>query len=187
VYSARTRHNILDDRSIFTIDIDSADVKWFGSIIGVWRYDGETWQSFTRRESGLANDVYVRALHTDSTDKKWVGARDALTNVSLAAAPIHGKKAIPDQIVIFGNYPNPFNPVTTIEFTIPEGGQVTVDIYNVTGQKVRSLMSGNLASGKRTAVWDGKNDAGVGVSSGPYFVRLSSPSGDLSHRIMLVR
>ncbi|MFC1607930.1 two-component regulator propeller domain-containing protein [Candidatus Latescibacterota bacterium] len=186
-YSARTRYNLLDGRSIFSIDIDSDGVKWFGSIIGVWSYDGEKWQSYTRRESGLEQDVYVRALLTDNSGKKWIGARDALTSVRQASSPRLKKSAVPSQMAIFGNYPNPFNPETTVDFVIPESGNTTVDIYNVTGQKIRSLMSENLPAGKHTVVWDGQNDTGASMSSGVYFVRLESESGVLSHRIMLVR
>ena len=162
-------------------------MKWFGSIVGVWRYDGSTWQSFSRRESGLVNDVYVRALHTDTTGKKWIGSRGALTSLKTAEAPKLKKTAFPNQTVIFNNYPNPFNPDTTIEFVIPDNGSVTVDIYNVTGQKIRSLMTENLTAGKHAVVWDGRNDARSMLSSGVYFVRLETVSGVLSHRIMLVR
>jgi len=187
VYSARTRYNLLDGRSIFSIDIDEDGVKWFGSIVGVWRYDGETWQSFSRRESGLEKDVYVRALHTDTAGKKWIGSRGALTSLTMAQAPKLRKTAVPNQTVIFNNYPNPFNPDTTIEFVIPENSSVTVYIYNVTGQKIRNLITENLTAGKHVVVWDGRNDAGSTLSSGVYFVRLETVSGVLSHRIMLMR
>ncbi|MCE5248904.1 T9SS type A sorting domain-containing protein [bacterium] len=187
VYSARTRHNILDDRSIFSVSVDENDVKWFGSIIGIWRYDGETWQSYSRRESGLEKDTYVRAILTDNTGKKWIGTRDALTTVSLQGTPRLQKAAIPKQLVIFNNYPNPFNPSTTIEFVIPESGSVMVDIYTITGQKIRCLLSETLPAGKHAVVWDGKNEAGSAVSSGVYFVRLEAGKEFLSHRITLMK
>ena len=187
VYSARTRYNLLDGRSIFSIDVDADGVKWFGSIVGVWRYDGDTWTSYSRRESGLEKDVYVRALITDNEGKKWIGTRDALTTVQTTESPKLEKTTAPKQTVIFNNYPNPFNPDTTIEFVIPENGLITVSIYNVTGQKIRSLVSENMSAGKHTVVWDGRNDVGTNLSSGVYFVRLETVSGALSHRIMLVR
>ena len=135
-------------------------VKWFGSIVGVWRYDGDTWTSYSRRESGLEKDVYVRALLTDNEGKKWIGTRDALTSVQTDESPKLEKKATPKQTVIFNNYPNPFNPDTTIEFVLPESGLVTVSIYNVTGQKIRSLVSDNMSAGKHTVVWDGQKRCG---------------------------
>ena len=187
VYSARTRYNLLDDRSIFSVGIDENGVKWFGSIIGMWRYDGEVWRSYSYHEGGLTNDVYVRALHIDTTGKKWIGTRDALTSLKFATAPKLNKPAMPNQMAIFGNYPNPFNPETAIDFVISRSGHTTVDIYNVTGQKIRSLMAENLLTGKHTVVWDGRNDKGSSMSSGVYFVRLESVSGILNHRIMLVR
>jgi ligand-binding sensor domain-containing protein len=186
-YSARTRYNLLDDRSIFSIDIDSDNVKWFGSIVGVWRYDGDSWQSFSRRESGLQKDVYVRALHIEQSGKKWIGTRDALTSLTVDSAPKLKKSAVPKQLVIFGNYPNPFNPATTIEFVLPESGFVTMDIYTVTGQKIRSLLSENKTAGNHAVVWNGENDSGMSVSTGVYIVRLKTETESLNHRITLMK
>jgi hypothetical protein len=70
-------------------------------------------------------------------------------------------------------YPNPANPTTTIGFTIPEAGHVTVDVYNVAGQKVDTLVNSEMTSGKHSVVWDG-----AGFSAGVYFYTVKS--GDFS-------
>jgi flagellar hook assembly protein FlgD len=74
------------------------------------------------------------------------------------------------------NYPNPFNPTTEILYTIPEkereGVGVTVFIYNVRGQLMRSFKEGKKLPGSYRIVWDGKGDSGVKVSSGVYFYRM---------------
>ncbi len=70
------------------------------------------------------------------------------------------------------NYPNPFNPSTTIRFNMPEAGAVQLSIYNISGQEVRRLVSGELAGGRHALTWDGRDDHGQLVPSGIYFYRL---------------
>jgi hypothetical protein len=79
---------------------------------------------------------------------------------------------VPSSFECFQNYPNPFNAVTTIMYTLPGNASVGIRVYNILGQQVRLLTDGEAQQGHRTAVWDGKNDTGVPVSSGVYFYRL---------------
>ena len=72
------------------------------------------------------------------------------------------------------NYPNPFNPETTINYSVPEKCQVKLLIYNIKGQKVCSLVNGVLDKGKYTILWDGKDDNRTSISSGIYFSRFSA-------------
>ncbi|MBN1291368.1 MAG: PD40 domain-containing protein [Candidatus Latescibacteria bacterium] len=78
----------------------------------------------------------------------------------------------PSDFVLYGNYPNPFNPSTTIEFSLPETGFTDLIIYNMTGQKVRELISGTMSGGVHSVVWDGRNESGLAVSAGMYLTRL---------------
>lgn len=70
------------------------------------------------------------------------------------------------------NYPNPFNPITKIEFLVAKPGLVNLNIYNILGRKVRSLVSEHMSSGYKSVLWDGKNDSGNEVTSGIYFYQL---------------
>jgi len=71
------------------------------------------------------------------------------------------------------NYPNPFNPTTTIRYTVRDRAQVTLRVYNVAGQLIRTLVNESRSPGEvHTATWDGRNDAGETVSSGVYFYKL---------------
>jgi hypothetical protein len=85
------------------------------------------------------------------------------------------------------NYPNPFNPTTTIPFTIAEDDFTTLVIYNLAGQKVRELVAGNMRSGAHTVVWDGQNDAGAAVASGVYLSRLEAGESEMVRRMVLVK
>jgi len=68
--------------------------------------------------------------------------------------------------------PNPFNPSTTIKFTVNRDNLVQLNVYNIRGEKVRTLVQDSLPMNEYTFVWDGKSDNGQSVSSGHYFARL---------------
>ena len=84
----------------------------------------------------------------------------------------------PSEFALSQNYPNPFNPTTKIEFTLAKSGFVTLQIYDILGRKVRTLVSEHLSSGYKSVLWDGKNDDEKDVASGVYFYQLKV--GDLS-------
>lgn len=88
---------------------------------------------------------------------------------------------------LFGNYPNPFNPTTTISFELPAPAQVRLEIFNLRGQKVRSLLDSQLPAGAHSAVWSGDDDRGNAVSSGVYLYRLSNGEGTLTRKMMLMK
>ena len=85
------------------------------------------------------------------------------------------------------NRPNPFNPRTTIHFSLPARGAVTLLVYDVTGKRVRTLVRGELAKGPHDVDWDGLDDAGNPVASGVYLCRLEAGSYASSRKMMLVK
>ena len=72
------------------------------------------------------------------------------------------------------NFPNPFNPETTISFSIKEDCRVTIDVYNIKGQKVKTLVNEKLNAGAHQVIWHGKDENGKSVSSGIYFYKMNS-------------
>jgi len=86
------------------------------------------------------------------------------------------------------NTPNPFNPATTISYTVPDaGGVVTLRIYDVAGRLVRSLVDGFEPAGEHAVAWDGRNDRGRAVASGIYHYRLTGPGYAGQKRMVLLR
>ena len=81
---------------------------------------------------------------------------------------------LPREFALSANYPNPFNPSTTIAYQLPQSVPVTLTVYNLLGQRVRRLVQGVLAPGYYRAVWNGRNDAGVAVGSGIYIYRFEA-------------
>ncbi|MCF7920243.1 MAG: DUF1565 domain-containing protein [Candidatus Cloacimonetes bacterium] len=85
------------------------------------------------------------------------------------------------------NYPNPFNPVTTISFNLATAGYTTLDIYNVTGQKVKTLIDNELTAGDYQIIWDGTGRDGQTLSSGMYFYKLSSGNLSATSKMVLMK
>jgi len=85
---------------------------------------------------------------------------------------------MPTEFVLEQNYPNPFNPQTTISYSLPANSHVSLKVYSVTGQLVRTLSEGEEAAGRHIILWDGMNDHGNSIGSGVYFCRLqATPRG----------
>jgi hypothetical protein len=81
---------------------------------------------------------------------------------------------IPERFDILQNYPNPFNPITTIWYQLPEDLHVTLTVYNLLGQRVRTLVDGMQTAGYYSVQWDGSNQSGMTLSSGMYFYRIQA-------------
>jgi len=103
--------------------------------------------------------------------------------------PVSDKDVViaPTVSFLLGNYPNPFNPSTTIKFMLGGEMSVKIDVYNVRGQRVRSLVSGVYGAGSHTVVWNGCADDGVGVGSGVYFYHLVSGGVSEVRKMLLVK
>jgi hypothetical protein len=84
------------------------------------------------------------------------------------------ESTLPDVFALHNNYPNPFNPVTNITYDIPEVANVSLEIYNVMGQKVRTLASGSHEPGRYRVLWNATNDFGEGLSSGMYIYKIQA-------------
>ncbi len=93
----------------------------------------------------------------------------------------------PTNFALFGNFPNPFNPETTIRYQLPEQSQVTIEIYNFRGQLVRSLYKGYQTQGSHSVIWNGMDDTGQHVSSGVYLIQMTAGTFSASQKISLIR
>jgi hypothetical protein len=95
--------------------------------------------------------------------------------------------AVPGEFRLHQNFPNPFNPSTTICYRIPQAGRVSLDILNVRGQTVKHLIEEAQPAGLHNVVWDGRDDAGHPVASGIYFSRLQAGRRIDIRKMALVR
>lgn len=92
-----------------------------------------------------------------------------------------------NNFILKQSYPNPFNPSTIIEFVQKKTGPTTLTIYNLLGEKIKTLLNATLPSGTHYFVWDGTDDAGHGMASGTYFYHFSNGSVTASKRMLLLR
>ncbi|MFQ5602708.1 MAG: choice-of-anchor B family protein [bacterium] len=93
----------------------------------------------------------------------------------------------PDSFLLFDNYPNPFNPATTIAYQLPVSTHVRLVIYNLLGQTVRTLADGFEEPGTKKVVWDGRDDAQDVMPAGVYFYRITTSAFQKTKRLVLLK
>ena len=91
---------------------------------------------------------------------------------------------LPSVTSLSKNYPNPFNPSTTIEYSVSKTGPVSIVVYDLNGALVKTLVNEVVARNNYSITWDGKNDSGQMVASGQYFYVMNGPSGFSSSEYM---
>ncbi|MBN2093393.1 choice-of-anchor D domain-containing protein [candidate division KSB1 bacterium] len=94
---------------------------------------------------------------------------------------------LPPDFVLFDNYPNPFNPGTTISFSCPQPSDVTLIIYDLQGQKVRQLVRGEMAAGQHKTYWNGQDERGKVVAAGIYFYQIEAKLLSSGQRHVMVK
>ncbi|MEK7629352.1 MAG: FlgD immunoglobulin-like domain containing protein [Patescibacteria group bacterium] len=106
--------------------------------------------------------------------------------IAFEPAPAFTPKAVP-RAMSLDNYPNPFNPETTIKYSVPSDGVVKLTIYNALGQSVRTLVDGHQRAGEYAIIWNATNDTGQPMADGLYFYRITTPNGDLIRKMLLLK
>ncbi len=107
-------------------------------------------------------------------------------NTPVVSSAVADENVLPTEFNLSKNYPNPFNPTTTIEFALPHNGDVKLVIFNTLGQQVRTLVSTKMNAGYYKSVWDSCDELGKRVSSGMYFYRLEVDNKQISTQKMLL-
>jgi hypothetical protein len=128
----------------------------------------------------------------NAVEKKYtrnLGTGNGIELVKLqpsAVTGVDGGALAPSEFALLQNYPNPFNPSTTIGFSVSQGGSVLLDIYDLTGRHVRTLLGGHVAAGRHSVQWDGRDERGSAAASGVYFYRLSTGANSVASKKMLL-
>jgi hypothetical protein len=94
---------------------------------------------------------------------------------------------LPDKFTVSRNYPNPFNPSTVVEFSLPRRSHVRVEVLNVIGQVVEILAEREMASGSYRATWNGVDAHGHAMPTGVYFMRVTADGDSQTRKMMLVK
>lgn len=115
-----------------------------------------------------------------------LNAIDIVTSVK-EPGPTPIGSSIPTEYALEQNYPNPFNPSTTIRYDLKTMGAVRLNVYNIIGQNVRTLVNDVQPAGRWSVVWDGKDEDGIAVTSGVYFYRLETSGVALTRKMLLLK
>jgi len=121
--------------------------------------------------------AYGSGIYTVSTTRDSVTITDPILSV-----PDRGPKELPRELSLYQNFPNPFNPSTVIRFDVPNRSFVTIKIYDVIGRELATLAAGEYVPGNYAVTWNAGN-----LPSGVYFYRLTTSSGRLVKKMLLVR
>jgi hypothetical protein len=142
----------------------------------------QTWTDSAYIVTGTESDhfveYYVYAVYTPTGSLSDAGTSVvwASESMGIPLKPVVNAGDIPSKFSL-GNYPNPFNPSTTIRYDLPKDAGVKMDIYDVMGRKVRTLMDGSRSAGSYSVVWNSRDDHGRDVASGVYLYRfVASPT-----------
>lgn len=110
-----------------------------------------------------------------------------IVNPSAEYIPVEIAGQLPREISLEQNYPNPFNAVTNIGFSLPQSGQVKLQVYDLLGRSVTTLQNGFMQAGSHTVEWDGRSAAGNELASGVYFYRLQAENFDDTKKMLLIK
>jgi len=131
--------------------------------------------------------AYLPDAPDGQKDQLLRAAKSAVGDVNTPPTNVHQRNNIsPTSYSLSQNFPNPFNPTTTIQYQLPKSSHVTLKIYNVLGQEVRTLIDEVQNQGKKIVVWNGKNNNGQHVSSGVYIYRIHSGEFSKTKKMILL-
>jgi len=130
------------------------------------------------------NCELVAFVQNTETKEVYQAAKIALSNIT--ATNDYSAGTVP-RSRLNGNYPNPFNPSTSIRYSLCNSGRVSIKIYDIRGQLVKDLMDANQTAGDHVLVWNGTNNNDTKVASGVYFVRMSTAGTHSTQKILLMK
>lgn len=133
------------------------------------------------------NDYYWMQIKTSGMITDATVSYNEIKYSDIVSAIGETSILIPDNFVLHQNFPNPFNPTTTIQYEIPQNTNVLLKIYNILGEEVKTLVNEYQSAGKKTTRWNGTNNFNIPVGSGVYFYRMNSEKISLTKKLMLVR
>jgi hypothetical protein len=173
---------------VWSIAIDEIGNQWFGTTKGVAKFDRANWTVYNTDNSGLPFDE-VYSITIDSNGNKWFGTSEG-TAVYKEGGVVSVEEyffLLPNGFKLYANYPNPFNPSTTIRYDLPKTVNVLLKIYNILGQEVKMLVNETQTAGEKKVVWDGKDHLSNDVGSGIYIYQIQAGNYTKGRKLVLLR
>jgi ligand-binding sensor domain-containing protein len=181
-----TSNSDLPSNIILSLAIDGSNI-WIGTWWGLAKFDGTNWSVYNPWNSGMP-DNWVYALAIDDDDNIWIGTwlgglavyREG--GVILNIEQESHIKRLPSAFSLSQNFPNPFNPTTTIKYQIPELSFVTLKVFDVLGNEITKLINKEKLSGNYEVEFDA-----TGLPSGIYFYRLQTENFIETKKMILLK
>ena len=170
--------------NVLSLALDSQNIKWIGTITSLFRYDDrEFTQVISFDDYSWISDIeidddgsvwFVVSHRSDGTILAKYTPEDSTTSVET--------EQLPEKITLQQAHPNPFNPTTTISYSLPEASYVQLDVYSITGQKVTTLVNGFTPAGNHNVIFDGSH-----FGSGIYIYRFQAEGFRKTGEMLMVR
>ncbi|MCH7498328.1 MAG: T9SS type A sorting domain-containing protein, partial [Candidatus Marinimicrobia bacterium] len=160
----------------------------FDSLFSQVRYEAATIMGGADTVSGIWGDT-TYYWRVQATNKLGTGAWSKVFSFTFAVGvlDIDESDQIPTAYALHQNFPNPFNPTTTMKFALPMASNITLRVFDLRGRVVRELVSGHWKSGYHRVIWNGKTDNGRDVPSGIYIAHLVTPDYTKSIKMVLLK
>ncbi len=123
----------------------------------------------------------------DATDSTAADNASFSLTIKENVLVVDARYAIPDEFALHANYPNPFNPTTTISYDLPEQAQVTLGIYDILGKQIKTLVNQSQDAGNKIAVWNGTDNLGRQVSAGVYLYQIQAGEFSQTRKMLLLK
>jgi hypothetical protein len=207
---------ILEEKSVLSFDIGVRTIHDFGTMTNDFRFavvfspdNGVTWNEagiikewtiddfnqyynvstpiiieLPTEHTGLIKFAFYNQIEANGIADYTVFFKDIKIESMTAEKD---NPIIPIKTELFANYPNPFNPETTIKFAVKNDELVSIDVYNIKGQKVKTLIDDVVKKGEYSIVWNGTDDNGKNVSSGIYFYKMKTKDYSAVNKMILLK
>jgi len=169
------------DNYVRAIIRDSYGNMWFGTRSGLSKLspDKSSWQSFTEQDGLISNNIFD--LEVDSVNNLWIATDKGVSYLTNPPTSVHQKEPIDYQIKL-ANYPNPYNPETKIDYTIPKSGKVKLEVFDNLGSLIKVLVDKTQNAGTYQVLFGGNN-----IPSGIYLYRLTTERSSITKKMVLIK
>lgn len=177
------------DTNSFVVTVSASSGPAINKKVTIWK-PGELYlRGYTDQSGHLEvpialsepGDMFVTAIGQD-----FLPDIDTI-HVYLQSTAEDDNDGLPERTSLNANYPNPFNAYTQISFSLADPGQVTLEIFNINGRKVKTLIDDVIEAGEHSATWRGHNESGDVAASGAYFYRLKTENENIVRKMVLLK
>ena len=138
-------------------------------------------------ENSSAMDILWNVRVSDGLAEVMSSNGPFIFNVGVIFLSVDSDNSQPDNFLLYPNFPNPFNPTTTLRYDLPQNSLVNITIYDLNGREVKKLVRSEQVSGNHSLTWNGTNDQGKLVSAGVYLYQIQSGEFVQTKKMVLMK